>query len=128
VPSFGSLVREISTVAPRPPGKKYTAYDYPARRIFQNWVNALQKKFPPLPADTTATCFRLLFPEDDVKRRYDIQETRMCQLLVDALGISARDFEKWALEESSGCLGEEVRSVMERHGQVGLFFVPWFQC
>lgn len=59
-------------------------------------------------------CFRLLFPEEDVSRKYDIQETRMMRLLADCFGIDIKTFETWSLEEATGCLGQELRIVLER--------------
>ncbi|KAF8957438.1 hypothetical protein BDZ97DRAFT_1669960 [Flammula alnicola] len=93
--------------APRP-------FDYPALQVFRKWVNALRTKFAPLPPHTTSICFRLLFPEEDIRRKYDIQETRMTQLLADCFGVDLKVFEKWSLEEASGCLGQELKIVLER--------------
>jgi len=56
----------------------------------------------------------MLFPEEDIRRRYDIQETKMAQLLADCFGVEAKVFRKWSLEEASGCLGRELEVVMER--------------
>ncbi|KAF8909426.1 hypothetical protein CPB84DRAFT_1766114 [Gymnopilus junonius] len=56
----------------------------------------------------------MLFPEEDVDRKYDIQEVRMTQLLAQCFGIGGKAFEKWSLEEASGCLGQELRVVLER--------------
>jgi hypothetical protein len=56
----------------------------------------------------------MLFPDEDIRRRYDIQETKMSQLLADCFGVEAKFFQKWSLEESSGCLGQELRIVLER--------------
>jgi DNA ligase-4 len=77
-------------------------------------VNELRKRFSPLPPNTTSTCFQLLFPEEDVHRKYDIQETRMAQLLADCFGIENETFESWSLEEATGCLGQELKVVLER--------------
>ena len=77
-------------------------------------MGELRRRFEPLPPNTTSVCFRLLFPEEDVSRKYDIQETRMTRLLADCFGIDIKTFEKWSLEEATGCLGQELRIVLER--------------
>jgi len=116
-PSFSSLIREISKVRPsqsksRP--KRGSNLDYPAFRIFRKWVEELHKRFSPLPPNTTCTCFQLLFPEEDVHRKYNIQETRMAQLLADCFGIDNKAFENWSQEEATGCLGQELKVVLQR--------------
>lgn len=69
--------------------------------------------------------FRLLFPEEDSRRKYDMQETRLSQLLVDCLGISATGYDRgcglrcWANKGISGCLGTEVQKVMAQASSVG---------
>ncbi|KAF8159724.1 hypothetical protein B0H34DRAFT_704613 [Crassisporium funariophilum] len=117
---FCSLVREISRVQPcstrtrLKDRKKTTALEYPTLQVFRQWVAELHRRFSPLPPNTTSICFRLLFPEDDIRRKYDIQEARMTQLLADSFGVDAKIFQKWGLEEASGCLGQELKVVLER--------------
>ena len=123
--SFSSLVREISKLRPsqsrmRSKRSGISILDYPASRIFRRWVEELRTRFAPLPPDTTATCFRLLFPEEDVQRKYGIQETRMARLLADCFGIDYMAFDSWSLEEATGCLGQEVKVVLERSCSVSL--------
>ncbi|KAF8817586.1 hypothetical protein BYT27DRAFT_7227272 [Phlegmacium glaucopus] len=112
---FCSLVREISKLpAPQTRVRQVKHDDYPALQVFRKWVEELRKRFSPLPSNTTAICFRMLFPEEDIRRRFDIQETKMTQLLADCFGVEAKVFQKWSLEESSGCLGQELKVVLER--------------
>lgn len=117
--SFSSLVREISKSRPsesktRSKRSGIDILDYPASKIFRRWVEELRARFSPLPPDTTAAYFRLLFPEEDVQRKYGIQETRMARLLADCFGIDHKAFDSWSLEEATGCLGQEMKVVLER--------------
>ncbi|KDR65743.1 hypothetical protein GALMADRAFT_148452 [Galerina marginata CBS 339.88] len=115
---FCSLVRAISNINPKPPRPRpkqpSPQFEYPALQIFSKWVNELRRRFSPLPPNTTAICFRMLFPEEDIRRKYDIQETRMTQLLEQCFGIDRKAFEKWSLEDASGCLGQELKVVLDR--------------
>ncbi|KAF8202116.1 hypothetical protein BJ912DRAFT_943800 [Pholiota molesta] len=119
---FVSLVRNIAAIQPslcNAHARRATAgtrgnLNYPAARTFERWVVALRKEFAPLPAGTTAICFRLLFPEEDVRRKYDIQEPRMTKLLATCFGVDSAQFEKWGLEEESGCLGAELKLVLQK--------------
>lgn len=123
--SFCSLVREISKLpAPRVRTQPVKHDDYPALQVFRKWVEELHRRFSPFPSNTTAICFRMLFPEEDIRRRYDIQEVKMTQLLADCFGVEAEVFQKWSLEESSGCLGQELKVVMEQSCSVNFISSP----
>ncbi|KJA15564.1 hypothetical protein HYPSUDRAFT_101902, partial [Hypholoma sublateritium FD-334 SS-4] len=88
--------------------------DYPALVKFKLWVARLHSQFAPLPEGTTAICLRLLFPEDDITRKYDIQEPRMTTLLAKSFGLDMSKFEGWQHEETSGCLGDELALVLDK--------------
>ncbi|KAI0742007.1 hypothetical protein C8Q80DRAFT_1260737 [Daedaleopsis nitida] len=100
----------------RPRNTRYT--DSAAHNTFKRWVDALRKRYSPLPLGTTALVFRLLFPDEDVQRKYGLQETRLAQYLVKILGVSSdthgrgERLKKWQGEDAMGCLGEEVKLVM----------------
>lgn len=91
-------------------------------QTFQNWVEELRRRFDPLPPGTTAAIFRLLFPDEDAKRKYDMQETRLAQSISRALCVSHKMHErgeslaKWKAETAVGCLGLEVRRVIQESG------------
>lgn len=124
--SFCSLIREISKLPATQTGIKHD--DYPALRVFRKWIEELHRRFSPLPSNATVICFRMLFPEEDIRRRYGIQETKMTKLLADCFGIETKIFQKWSLEESSGCLGQELKVVLERSCSVNfssLFCPPY---
>ena len=92
---------------------KHSTADYPALEKFKLWVARLHSQFAPLPEGTTAICLRLLFPEDDIARKYDIQEPRMTTLLAKVFGLDMSKFEGWQHEEASGCLGDELALVLD---------------
>ena len=99
--------------------------DTPAYKTFRRWVETLRDCYSPLPANTTATVFRLLFPDQDVCRKYGLQETRLAQYLVKILGVSSSTYGRgerlrnWKGEDALGCLGYEVETVMTTSSAVG---------
>lgn len=87
---------------------------YTAAEIFGAWKDHLSQSFVP---GTTKKLFRLLFPHEGSRRRYNIKETRLASLLEEVLGI--RGLTQWDAVtrdgiRRSGCLGEEVRLAMIR--------------
>jgi DNA ligase 4 len=68
--------------------------------------------------------FKLLFPEDDVARKYDVKETHLARYLCDILGVSegrGARLRSWSVPQAAGCLGGEVKKVMEEASAVGSF-------
>ncbi|KAF9499477.1 hypothetical protein BDN71DRAFT_1442154 [Pleurotus eryngii] len=111
---FVSLVREISEITPKSAARRpKDSHLHPARRTFRRWLAALRKQFNPLPPHTVAILFRLLFPEEDKKRKYELQETKFIPLLANCFGFSSTSLEKWNAEGNSGCLGCELRRILE---------------
>ncbi|KAJ7043390.1 hypothetical protein C8F04DRAFT_718106 [Mycena alexandri] len=114
---FVSLLREISIHSrPRRAGVRRDkhAASYPALVTLNNWINRLRSQFAPLPENTTAIVFRLLFPEEDTRRKYEMQETRLAAALADCFGISATPLRQWGTDGSSGCLGDEVLDILNK--------------
>ena len=119
-PSFVELVEAVAKIKPhkasekQPRGTHHT--DSPAYKTFKRWIQALRERYSPLPPDTTAIVFRFLFPEEDIRRKYALQETRLAQYLVKILGVSSEGrgerLKKWQGEDAIGCLGEEGGSIM----------------
>ncbi|KAJ7435078.1 hypothetical protein B0H11DRAFT_685749 [Mycena galericulata] len=114
---FVSLLREISQHSrPRKTGTRRDkhAASYPALDILRNWIARLRSEFAPLPQETTAIVFRLLFPEEDARRKYDMQEARLASALADCFGIpaKAKHLRHWGTDGFTGCLGEEVLKVL----------------
>ncbi|KAJ7245174.1 hypothetical protein B0H12DRAFT_1211485 [Mycena haematopus] len=123
---FVSLLREISLYSrPKKTGTKHDepSASYPALLILNNWVKTLRSKFAPLPPNTTAIVFRLLFPEEDTRRKYDMQETRLASALADCFGTSAIPLRQWAADGSSGCLGEELLKVLNKTSSYAIDYI-----
>ncbi|KAH9840015.1 uncharacterized protein C8Q71DRAFT_745448 [Rhodofomes roseus] len=120
-----SLVEHISRIAPRKAnahGHKGSPHSKSSVvQTFCNWVAELHRRYDPLPPGTTATVFRLLFPEEDAKRKYDMQEARLAQLLSSVLGVvgngdsPAGRLASWKAESAIGCLGHEVRKIRDKN-------------
>ncbi|KAK0488845.1 hypothetical protein IW261DRAFT_376205 [Armillaria novae-zelandiae] len=110
---FTSLLAAIAQVSSNK-NLKRSKTDYPALTKFRLWVDAFRKRYPNPAKGTTAIIFRLLFPEEDVRRKYDMQEKRLAQALGDALATSDPRLFKWDQDGASGCLGAEVRHVMKK--------------
>jgi DNA ligase-4 len=114
--SLCSLLREISKIKPRNTTSRQThgtRNSYPALDIFNRWLEALRKNYSPLPPGTITVCFRLLFPEEDTKRKYEIKETRLARHLSEALGLSRNSLENWDSDDASGCLGLEIMRLLQ---------------
>ncbi|RPD64481.1 hypothetical protein L226DRAFT_545021 [Lentinus tigrinus ALCF2SS1-7] len=119
---FVELVDAIADIRPHKVSEKQsrtTRYvETPAYKTFRRWVERFRERYSPLPPDTTAIVFRLLFPDEDVKRKYGLQETRLAQHLVKILGVSSATqcrgerLRNWQQEDTMGCLGDEVKDVM----------------
>lgn len=117
------MLSDISKVATKPRGSNPSTSktkDYPALHVFSRWVAYLRTTFEPqVIKDSSIAIFRLLFPDMDVNRRYDMQEARLAQQLVHVFGASSdskgrRSFlTRWNVDGSSGCLGAEVGATLE---------------
>ncbi|KAI1796725.1 hypothetical protein LXA43DRAFT_571479 [Ganoderma leucocontextum] len=119
---FVELVNAIADTKPhkatekQPRNARYV--DSPAYNTFKRWLTALRERYPPLPADTTTIVFRLLFPDEDIGRKYGMQETRLAQHLTKVLAVSSdtegrgERLRNWKEEDALGCLGNEVFTVM----------------
>lgn len=119
--SFLSLVGSIAKIIPYESTMKHpvpTAQSAKVLATFQYWVDSLKK---PLPPRTGVILFRLLFPHEDVRRRYDLQERRLSKLLstIFELGHSTEGgrnlLARWSSSTqpgASGCLGDEVRLIV----------------
>ncbi|KAF9005904.1 ATP-dependent DNA ligase [Cyathus striatus] len=111
---FCSLLREIAKIHPRKWSNRHTLDTHPALDIFKRWLDSLRIHFSPLPTHTVAICLRFLFPEEDIRRKYEIQEARLIKHLTESLGLNKDALKGWSDEESVGCLGEEVKKALER--------------
>ncbi|KAF7977593.1 hypothetical protein HWV62_3192 [Athelia sp. TMB] len=114
--SFVSLLREISRIRPRSL-RDFSADNNGPREVFRKWVENLRRRFSPLPDGTTAAVFLILFPEEDSRRKYGMQEARLAQELANCLGVSMKGrgeaLRQWNGETATGCLGAEIGKVVD---------------
>ncbi|KAI0642398.1 hypothetical protein C8Q79DRAFT_251688 [Trametes meyenii] len=119
---FVELAQAISAIKPhtsqeRQPRNTRWA-DTPAYKTFNRWLIALRERYSPLPAGTTAAVLLLLFPEEDVRRKYGMQEARLGQHILKIIGASSlcegrgENLRRWNHEGAPGCLGNEVEQLM----------------
>lgn len=98
--------------------------DTPAYKKFKRWLGALRERYSPLPAGITVIVFRMLFPEEDVRHKYGMQETRLAQHLTKIFGVSSAVYGRgerlrnWKGEDALGCLGNEVETIMTSNSTV----------
>ncbi|EJD08532.1 DNA ligase/mRNA capping enzyme, partial [Fomitiporia mediterranea MF3/22] len=80
---------------------------------FRRWVQELRKRFPRPPPDTTKMIFLMLFPEEDVRRKYGMQEVMLARVLDGVLSVNG-SLKRWAssCDTCTSSLGEEVCRVM----------------
>lgn len=66
---------------------------------------------------------RLIFPHEDHKRKYDMQEAKLAKALLGCFEPGRKDarFKEWDGEDASGCLGQELRWYMEERASVSGF-------
>jgi DNA ligase-4 len=121
--SFISLLREISQVPPHSTRNSST-HSHPTLCILNRWISELRRRYSPLPHGTTAAVFLLLFPEDDTRRKYDMQETRLAQELAKCFGLTmagrGESLRRWDGETTLGCLGTEVMKVLNEASSVSI--------
>ena len=111
IPSLGELLNEVWKIHSHRHhrGRKE---GHPAFRVFSCWVDELRRRFTPLPAGTTHSVFRLLFPEEDVQRKYGMQEKLLCAHLAQCTSVPIEELRYWDVEGSSGCLGQELQKAL----------------
>lgn len=92
--------------------------------LVKKWILTL-KQHSSIPTSTCKIFFRLLFPEEDVRRRYNIQETTLAKSLVQIFSLpidekgAGKRLMGWSDAETRtnvGCLGIEVeKALLLRH-------------
>ncbi|GAA5862001.1 hypothetical protein JCM1840_006904 [Sporobolomyces johnsonii] len=124
---FSKLVSNLSSCTAK--RKRETKSAGPSRqaKYVQDWINEIKKVHArpdsPLPHGTVTLFFRLLFPEEGVRRRYGFQELKLARELEKYFGVAEGQFGRWAApsegsrSESTGCLGAEVALWMDRKGK-----------
>lgn len=123
---FVSLLHQISNVPTHNTSSRINKQALACRSpasILAKWVKNLQNNYSPLPRDTTTHVLRLLFPEEDSHRKYDLQEARLSQLLPDCLDtsifppISTARLKQWSKQQNSGCLGQEIFTLQSSNAE-----------
>ncbi|KAH7913070.1 DNA ligase/mRNA capping enzyme, partial [Hygrophoropsis aurantiaca] len=114
---FVSLLHAITTLPAQDNTVIKHAKVHPSLDILHRWVDKLRCNYSPLPRGTIIIVFRLLFPEDDPHRKYDLQEYRLVQYLSKCVDTSvftpalADLLKKWNSARGSGCLGSELMKI-----------------
>lgn len=113
--SFAALIEKLGhPPMSRKRDRREKAVQYSASEIFEAWIRSLP---PPFVPGTAKKLFRLLFPHEGSRRRYDIRETRLSAALEQVMGITG--LKKWDAVSvngggGTGCLGEEVKRAMAK--------------
>ncbi|BGP31986.1 hypothetical protein JCM10296v2_003765 [Rhodotorula toruloides] len=128
---FSSLVQRIGAVPPVRKGARRSngpgAGKPKQRRLLEAWVAAVKAEYGrDLPEGTIVLFFRLFFPDEGVRRRYDLREMLLGEALEGVYGARRGTFSSWNAQSdagrasSTGCLGREVQSWLgrdEKHGK-----------
>lgn len=80
---------------------------YPARDVLKEWLDDIRyeygrDKHDLIPETTFLSILRLLLPEEDVRRKYHLQEFSIIKLLPDCLAIPDTLFKDWRAVEDDG--------------------------
>lgn len=111
-----SLLRAISSIKPKKARQWSTSnFKETVLRTLENWVAELHRRYSPLPPGTSVAFFRLLFPEQDISRKYGLQETKLAKYLSEILSphFGVKLLQDWQKADSLGCLGAQVLKVAE---------------
>lgn len=101
-------------------------------KMFEKYIHA----FPdPIPINTGAVLFRLLFPHFTMRRRYQMKEKTLAAAIAKVMALSSAHadvLQRWDDDGKIGqgaCLGDEVKRVVESRslGRVSLdrALFPW---
>lgn len=109
-PSFADLLREIAIIPPKN-GQRFKQKAEP-RLVLRRWIGALTQ---PVDSRIGPILFRLLFPEEDSKRRYSMQEVTLAKRIAKALHLSSSSLKsllEWAQDPNAlGCLGLHLSTI-----------------
>lgn len=111
VSSFIKLLTAISSVTRRAAATKTTKCLTPLDHV-SHWLSSLKHLDQSLPVGTWGAFFRLLFPDQDIRRRYGMRDDIMLSALKKCLGLRSEDFERW--DKRFSCLGAAVHAALER--------------
>ncbi|GAA5943753.1 uncharacterized protein JCM15063_005826 [Sporobolomyces koalae] len=126
---FAELIDQLSKCTARPKLDN-PLRDQPSKqiRLVQRWIDQVkrvhgQEMGNPLPPGTVIIFFRLLFPEEGVRRRYGLQEYTFAKELEKHYRVAEGTFADWCrtsdddVAAATGSLGETVKRWLERKGK-----------
>lgn len=102
-------------------------------KILENFITWC-KSHPALAPGTGVALFRLLFPQEDFRRKYGLKEERLSKLLTQVLqnsgvgGLSTAVL-RWSTSNvptivaDQGCLGDRLRNILEERNHVRLYYL-----
>ncbi|KAG7093893.1 hypothetical protein E1B28_007532 [Marasmius oreades] len=106
---FTSLIREIAKdTSPNTHGQPQNPLD-----TFNRWLQKLRNDFSPFPPGTTSAIFRFLFPHEDARRKFGMQETALSRELAKCLCISDSRLLEWETKGETISLGDQLRHILE---------------
>ncbi|KAF8586434.1 hypothetical protein K439DRAFT_1387139 [Ramaria rubella] len=128
---FVKLLNSISQTHPRSSDSPRKLTNNPRNLDLVGQWFARVRQYDPIPPHTCKIFFRLFFPEEDVRRRYNIKETILAKTLaINVFGLSigeygtGRELVEWsdypdAVDKARlGCLGVEVeKALAKRHSR-----------
>lgn len=86
-------------------------------------MDDLRLRHPQVSARIAAIVLRLLFPEEDRRRTYNVQESRLANIVCKMLtargqDVDLKNLERWSAASRSGCLGVEICNVLSKYPSV----------
>ena len=110
------LFDRISQIKPVPAGQHQDATCASrALPIFRQWLSAITDASP----RDGIVLFRLLFPENDIRRRYGLRETMLARELPKALGFSSDALACWRDGSEASIMYEDIDPTKRRSGCFG---------
>lgn len=142
--SFVSLLHGISTVHPRHKNAPRNSMTPKSLDLVNQWVSNLRRCYNIIPPHTCKIFFRFFFPEEDVRRRYNLKETTLARSLatnvfgqaINPQGASSGPCRlmQWAEYSDAhdtgkqGCLGIEVEKTVADRYSVCLLLDVFLTC
>ncbi|GAA5927226.1 hypothetical protein JCM1841_004252 [Sporobolomyces salmonicolor] len=124
---FVELVSSLASCTAKRKGPTKSNGPSKQTQLVRAWINKIKEVHTrpdsPLPAGTMTLFFRVLFPEQGVRRRYGYQELTLARALEKYFRVPEGKFGQWsapsegARSASTGCLGAEVALWLDRKGK-----------
>ncbi|GAA5911215.1 uncharacterized protein JCM6883_001943 [Sporobolomyces salmoneus] len=125
---FSDLVDQISRCTAKAKNSSTSTQPSKQIKLVKRWIDKVKATHAPglddpLPDGTIVIFFRLLFPEEGVRRRYGLQEYTLGKELEKLYRVGEGKFANWSAPceggraVATGCLGDTVKLWMERKGK-----------